>query len=221
MSGGKQHAVIVVTRVEASDQAGCRRLEVPMRRTKEEAMKTREAVLRATAHLIVRLGIGAFTIEAVAHEAGVTKGGVLHHFPSKEALTAGLIDQVTEVFNSRLEAELAAEAPGRPGRWLRAYIRTIFSVQYEDINLIPALAAAVAADHRTLDQLRRGFEQSQRAAVEDGIDPTLATIIRLAVDGVVFTRALNLYVLDGATSQTISEELIRLTGLSGSQISAG
>ena len=120
----------------------------------------------------------------------VYKRQVLHHFPSKEALTAGLIEQVTEVFNSRLEAELAAEAPGRPGRWLRAYIRTIFSVQYEDINLIPALAAAVAADHRTLDQLRRGFEQSQRAAVEDGIDPTLATIIRLAVDGVVFTLSL-------------------------------
>ncbi|MBK7217066.1 MAG: TetR family transcriptional regulator [Candidatus Promineofilum sp.] len=32
--------------------------------------------------LYVRLGIGAFTIEAVAHEAGVTKGGALHHFPS-------------------------------------------------------------------------------------------------------------------------------------------
>src|SRR5689334_20943914 len=103
-----------------------------MRRTKEEAMKTRETVLKAAAQIIIRLGIGAFTIEAVAKEAGVTKGGVLHHFPSKEALIEGLIDDVTEMFQRRLTVELALETVEQPGRWLRAYIRTIFSVHYED-----------------------------------------------------------------------------------------
>lgn len=183
-----------------------------MRRTKEEAMKTREAVLKAAAQVIVHLGIGAFTIEAVAQEAGVTKGGVLHHFPSKEALIDGLIDQVTELFNLRLAAELDKEPEGQPGRWLRAYIRMIFSVQHEDINLIPALSAAVVADHQTIERIRRGMEASQLAAVQDGLDPTLATIIRLAVDGMVFTKAFTLNVLDKESSQNVSEALLRLTG---------
>lgn len=187
-----------------------------MRRTKEEAMKTRDAVLKAAAQIIVRLGIGAFTIEAVAQEAGVTKGGVLHHFHSKEALIDGLINQVSSIFNERLEAELAAEPEGNSGRWLRAYIRTIFSVQYEDINLIPALSAAVAADHQTIERLRQSMEFSQLAAIQDGVDPTLATIIRLAVDGFVFTSAFNLNVLNGETKQNVSDELLRLTGLTKS-----
>jgi AcrR family transcriptional regulator len=182
-----------------------------MRKTKEEAMKTREAVLKAAAQIIVRHGVSAFTIEAVSQEAGVTKGGVLHHFPSKEALVDGLIDQVIQAFNAWLAAELEAEPPEEPGRWLRAYIRTIFSVQYKDINLIPALAAAVAADHQTLNRIRRGFERSQQEAVEDGIDPIQATIIRLAVDGIVFARALNVDVLDKQTSQNVYDELLRLT----------
>lgn len=182
-----------------------------MRRTKEEAARTREAVLKAAAQVIVHSGISAFTIEAVAQEAGVTKGGVLHHFPSKEALINGLIEQVTEGFQTRLAAELETEPEGQAGRWLRAYIRTIFSVQYEDFNLIPTLSAVVAADPRTIERIRRGMLESQMAAVQDGIDPTRATIIRLAVDGVIFTKAYNLHVLDHETTQNVYEELLRLT----------
>jgi AcrR family transcriptional regulator len=182
-----------------------------MRRTKEEAMKTRGTVLRAAAQVITRSGGSAFTIEAVAQEAGVTKGGVLHHFPSKEALVEGLIDQVTAMFNAQLTTELAAEPAGQPGRWLRAYIRTIFSVQYDEMNLIPALSAAVTADHQILNRIRDGFRESQGAAIQDGLDPTLATIIRTAVDGIAFKRALGLNVLDADTSQSVYEALLRLT----------
>jgi AcrR family transcriptional regulator len=184
-----------------------------MRRTKQEALQTRETILKAAAHVIARHGIGAFTIDAVAQAAGVTKGGVLHHFPSKEALVDDLIDQVIESFRVRLHAELEAEPADQPGRWLRAYIRTVFSVQYDIEQLIPALAAAVAADHRTLDRIRGSFESSQQAAMNDGIDPIQATIVRLAVDGIVFSRSLKVDVLDSETGQQVYAELMRLTTL--------
>ena len=185
-----------------------------MRRTKEEAMQTREAVLNAAARILAQLGVGAFTIEAVAQEAGVTKGGVLHHFPSKEALIDSLIDQVVEGFSSRLAAELALEPAGHQGRWLRAYIRTIFAVRDDDIHLIPALANAVAGDQQKLNHIRCSIEASQQAAVEDGLDPIQAVIIRTAVDGVVFAQALGIDVLDEATKHKVYEELLRLTRVS-------
>lgn len=184
-----------------------------MRRTKEEALQTRESILQAAAQIIARLGINAFTIEAVAQEAGLTKGGVLHHFPTKEALVNGLIDQVIGVFDTRLEEELRVEPAAQPGRWLRAYIRTIFAVQYDDKNLMPALAAALAADHQLLARIRCNYAASQLAAVQDGLDSMQATIIRLAVDGIVFARALNLEVLDQETNQQVRDELFRLTTL--------
>jgi AcrR family transcriptional regulator len=189
-----------------------------MRRKKEAAMQTRETVLKAAAQIIAHNGINAFTLEAVAQEAGVTKGGVLHHFPSKEALLNGLIEQVIQVFNTRLVEELNTEPEGQPGRWLRAYIRTIFSVRYDDKNLLPALAGAAAAGDQILVRIRRSFEETQRAAVQDGIDPVQATVIRLAVDGMVFARSLNIDVLDQKTGQKVYAELLHMTHVPGSTL---
>ena len=182
-----------------------------MRRTKTEALQTREAVLRAAAQVIARYGAGGFTIEAVAQEAGLTKGGVLHHFPSKVDLILGLLTQVIEGFQARVTAELAAEPEGQPGRWLRAYIRTVFLADYENASLLPPLAATVAADPQILASIRRSFEESQQAAISDGLDPVQAAIIRLAVDGMVFTRAFGLNVLDAETSRAACEQLLNLT----------
>lgn len=188
-----------------------------MRRTKEEAMQTRDAVLSASARIIARLGVSAFTIDAVAKEAGITKGGVLHHFPSKEALIDGLIDQVSAALQARITAELAAEAEGTPGRWLRAYIRTIFAVEDDVLNLIPALASAVTADARMIERIRRSIEASQQAAIEHEDDRTQATILRLAVDGFLFTKAFNLNVLDAHERQAVYERLLSLTHMQAAQ----
>lgn len=182
-----------------------------MRRTREEAQQTRENVLRAAGQVIAQQGVNAFTIEAVAQEAGLTKGGVLHHFPSKESLINDLIERVIETFNVRLLAELDAEPAGVGGRWLRAYIRTIFLAEYDEKSLIPALAAAAGAGDGMLERIRQGFMLSQMAAAGDGLDATRATIIRLAVEGLVFTRALGVDVLDKETTEHVYESLLRLT----------
>jgi AcrR family transcriptional regulator len=51
----------------------------------------RVATLDAADALLAEEGIAAFTLEAVAARAGISKGGLLYHFPTKEALLAGLM----------------------------------------------------------------------------------------------------------------------------------
>ena len=97
------------------------------RRTLEEALETRERVLDA-AFRTTRGGGGRFTVDAVAKEAGVSKGAVLHHFPSKEALAVGMLERQLNEFDGLIERHLAEEPEGKPGRWLRAYVRASFEV---------------------------------------------------------------------------------------------
>jgi DNA-binding transcriptional regulator YbjK len=46
----------------------------------------RRALLEQAARLAVEQGVAAVTVQAIADAAGVTKGGLTHHFPSKQAL---------------------------------------------------------------------------------------------------------------------------------------
>ena len=47
-----------------------------------------EIILEAAAAVLLKGGVRGLTIDAVAVEAGLSKGGVLHHYASKDALVA-------------------------------------------------------------------------------------------------------------------------------------
>lgn len=56
--------------------------------------RAREKVLDAFESILLEEGERAATLEAVARRAGVSKGGLLYHFGSRDALDAGLVDRL-------------------------------------------------------------------------------------------------------------------------------
>ncbi|GAA2871034.1 TetR family transcriptional regulator [Nonomuraea rubra] len=73
-----------------------------MRRTAEEAARTRQALLRAALPVFAERGYAAATLAGIAERAGVTRGAAYHHFHDKAALYLATI--------SELWAEAAAPA---------------------------------------------------------------------------------------------------------------
>lgn len=65
----------------------------PSRRGTRDAERTRAAVLKAARRQIAEVGFHKMAISAVAREAGVSQSGMLHHFPSKAALLAAVLDE--------------------------------------------------------------------------------------------------------------------------------
>ena len=58
--------------------------------------QTRARIRVAAAKVIERDGAGHLTLEKVAAEADLSKGGLLYHYPSKDALLQGLLDHLLE-----------------------------------------------------------------------------------------------------------------------------
>lgn len=171
-----------------------------MAQTKSE--ETRQAILEATAHLIMQEGVVHLTLEAVAKEAGVSKGGLLYHFPSKEALVGGLMAHHLGCF----DAELKASEGAGDGNLLRAYLETSFDPHSPSRGLEAALFAAVLLNPDLLIPLRERYKTLQREITAQAQDPARATLLRLAADGLWLTDLLGL----GAPTGREREALLAL-----------
>lgn len=53
---------------------------------------TKDKICEAAMQLAIRDGLLAMTLDNVAKQAGISKGGVIYHFPSKDELVRGVLD---------------------------------------------------------------------------------------------------------------------------------
>jgi AcrR family transcriptional regulator len=61
----------------------------------ERAQSTVDAIVEATAHILVHDGYDALSTNRVAERAGVSIGSLYQYFPNKEALVGELVDRVS------------------------------------------------------------------------------------------------------------------------------
>src|SRR5262245_37742302 len=61
--------------------------------SQERSRATVDALLEATARILIREGYDRASTNRIAHVAGVSIGSLYQYFPSKEALVAALIDR--------------------------------------------------------------------------------------------------------------------------------
>src|SRR5258708_17103121 len=84
-----------------------------MRRTKEDAARTRAAIMEAALSCFDRHGIAASTVAQIATAAHVTKGAVYHHFEGKRQILHELREEVSLPLLDEADTELlqAREVP--------------------------------------------------------------------------------------------------------------
>jgi AcrR family transcriptional regulator len=144
-----------------------------------EAVTTRDRILNALQRILVEKGSSGVTLEAVAAEAGVSKGGLLYHFRSKADLYEGLASR-----HRALEEERIAEA--RRTGVVEAFLRASevdsdeFAAGFQ--ALLTAMRTGELSDGAKRDVLFT-FEAWAAVIREQIDDPVTAEIVRLVGDG--------------------------------------
>ena len=75
--------------------------------SQERSRLTVDALLEATARILVREGFDKASTNRIAEVAGVSVGSLYQYFPSKEALVAALIDRHNRQVMQAIQGELA------------------------------------------------------------------------------------------------------------------
>ncbi|MFD2117848.1 TetR/AcrR family transcriptional regulator [Paenibacillus yanchengensis] len=163
-------------------------------------------ILNATITIIKDHGVERLTLDAAAKEAGISKGGLLYYFPSKDALLSGMFHYLNDQFNKDMESKVTS-LPQQHGKRARAYLEQVQDDIKVGNNFGQALIAALFANPDLLLQLQEQYKDWQQQIENDGMDIIDATIIRLVADGIWFSEILNL----GKLQQPLLEQVIART----------
>jgi AcrR family transcriptional regulator len=162
----------------------------------------RRELLDAAATVIRRAGAQSLTLDAVAAEAGVSKGGLLYHFGSKRALIDGLVDCWLDDFEAQLEGpDLAA-----------AYVRASdMSTAGPEVSASEfGMLAALVEDPQVLGAARRRHAEWMERMLGGALAREDAWLVRLAADGLWYSDLLGIAPPEGDDRRRLIARLLAL-----------
>ena len=167
----------------------------------------KDKLLDAAEAVVVREGISNLTLDAVAAEGGVSKGGLLHHFRSKDDLVKAMVTRSAE--NWRCYYMNAYEnTPEGPGRMVRALLGSCISdskawteqLRRSWATVFAALAQSQGCPESTdpsrIESMRAAYSDLYKRVAEDGLPPGVGEVAVAAIDGLWLYWVLGLVPVD-------------------------
>jgi AcrR family transcriptional regulator len=178
-----------------------------------DAQSSKARILGAAATVVERSGAAHLTIDAVAAEAQLSKGGVLYHFPNKRSMLEGMVQHVL----ARV-AERSARHRTQLSGGSNVTVRTLILAEQEQDDaeraMSLAILAAAAEDPDLLAPARAAVagwfrEISAEGGAGTG-NPRLGVLLLLATEGLRFLGMLNLLPMGAAQREQIHQELLQI-----------
>lgn len=170
----------------------------------------RERIIDAAEQVVAEFGTKHLTFNAVACKTGVSRGGLLYHFPHKEALLKGMLDRlVGRAKEGRMRKR--AELPESKEREIVAHVLSL--LEEDEIRQKGAAAALIAAgahDPKFLAPIRENYRGLIDDLTNDAVGFERATVIMLAADGLRMLELLSIAPFDKEERRRIVEEMIFL-----------
>jgi AcrR family transcriptional regulator len=176
---------------------------------------SKDRILDAAERVVLRDGVMHLTLDAVAAEAQMSKGGLLYHFPSKDDLIRGMIRRLQDQFEGDVK-RFEAEDPDPVGRKGRAVLNACFPAEPSETakrsdRIAAALLAAIATNRLLLDDIREYSLKQEQELLDDGLDPVQAMIIHMAAEGLWLSSLFGLGQPSGKLREQVIDRLREMT----------
>lgn len=166
-----------------------------------QAMKKTQVdkILDAANSVVNKHGIAKLTIDGVAAKVGMSKGGVLHHFRTKDKLVETMIKRDAMAWRDSFNDAYEKTSPG-PGRMARGLMENCLS----DIDIwtsavcdnSSSVFAALAHDPKLIAPMREAYQELHERLADDELPPGVAETVLAAIDGIWLRWVLGLGEID-------------------------
>ena len=159
-------------------------------------------------------GAANLTIDAVARRAGLSKGGVLYHFPTKKTLMSAMIQQYADLLESRLQRGMRRHADA-PDPLLPGYASWFSSFAEDDggsRSWGSSLFAVHSFDPKLLEPLARWYGQLAERMRASPAGFENAAIVVLALEGLFYLKLFDLDALTEQEHRAIIGKLLEISG---------
>lgn len=167
---------------------------------------SKESILDAAETIVVESGALHMTLDAVAERAGVSKGGLIYHFPSKEALLQAMVDRMVDHFDASRERLRANGCPND----LVAEIKLLQNKTGEENRMGAALLAAIANQPELTKNMRERLREHYYANIFSEDDFNRSAVIVFAALGLHFHDLLQMSLLEPGKKDELYETLLKL-----------
>lgn len=172
----------------------------------------RARILAAAEEVVGTVGAARMTLEGVAQAAGVSKGGLLYHFPSKESLLGALAQHYVESMEHCIETAKGGLCTADRSRDLKACIVGLLhgESRARAIGMSAALLATAANNLELLEVIRKRFAQYTDELAASNLDFARASIVTLAVEGLMMRESLRISPFTDEQREQIVQELMKI-----------
>jgi AcrR family transcriptional regulator len=149
---------------------------------------TVDAILEATAHILVEEGYDKASTNRIAERAGVSIGSLYQYFPNKEALMAALMQQHSSEIAELVESHLQDLAHQPPAVVVPALVKAVIAahrlnphlhqVLSEEIPRSERLGQMQQTEQRILTLLRQYLSRWSDQIVPQNLDMTIFMVSR-------------------------------------------
>jgi AcrR family transcriptional regulator len=178
---------------------------------------TKDKICEAAIRIASRDGLLAMTLENVARETGITKGGVMYHFPSKDELIRGVLEYFSQQCETMLMRRVIDDPEPRM-RWARCMLDCLFPRTPEnsppnDVGadvlarfFVATLAGAVTSPG-AMQPLRDLATRMRNRCLSDPRDGMEQLLVWLTIDGLLLWQFMGLIGPDDPLILKVAESL--------------
>ncbi len=174
--------------------------DAPIKRRQPELM--RKKILEAAIETIAMQGVDGLTLDEVARQAEVSKGGLLHHYKSKDALQTALYDYLLEDLEQAI-AEKLDPNPHTLARFSLAYFDVVCDPSAPDYDKRRGVLFALFAVQPDLAMKWADWLKNRMMEHAETDDHAMARVLRLAADGLWASN-----MIDGPDSESANRDSV-------------